>query len=141
MALYYTQTDFLLGWYLGLKAFAAAVLSLLKKRGLFPGLKLKCAGSMTEGDAGYVEKLKARLAAAGCANDVEWHPNVSRGQHDFRHESRRRCLENRQLDLLGRRAGARQLAQQPQRIFDVGLHRLEEIRRVPAVDYAVIARQ
>ena len=26
VALYYTQTDFLLGWYLGLKAFAAAVL-------------------------------------------------------------------------------------------------------------------
>lgn len=50
----------------------------LKKRGRFPQAKLRCAGSMTEGDAHYVETLKARLHAAGCEPDVEWHPNVSR---------------------------------------------------------------
>jgi len=50
----------------------------LKKRGRFPNAKLRCAGSMTDGDARYVESLKTRLAAAGIAEDVEWHPNVSR---------------------------------------------------------------
>jgi glycosyltransferase involved in cell wall biosynthesis len=33
---------------------------------------------MTEGDERYVETLKARLRAAGCEEEVEWHPNVSR---------------------------------------------------------------
>ncbi len=51
---------------------------LLKKRGRIPNVKLRCAGSMTEGDARYVETLKARLAAAGVSGDVEWLPNVSR---------------------------------------------------------------
>jgi glycosyltransferase involved in cell wall biosynthesis len=51
---------------------------LLKKRGRFPEMKLRCAGSMTEGDARYVETLKARLADAGVSDDVEWLPNVSR---------------------------------------------------------------
>jgi glycosyltransferase involved in cell wall biosynthesis len=51
---------------------------LLKKRGRFSELQLRCAGAMTEGDARYVEKLKARLAEVGCAEDVSWHPNVSR---------------------------------------------------------------
>ena len=50
----------------------------LKKRGRFPEARLHCAGSMTEGDARYVETLKARLKAAGCEWDVEWQPNVSR---------------------------------------------------------------
>lgn len=50
----------------------------LKKRGKFPTAKLKCAGSMTDGDARYVETLRARLATAGVAGDVEWRPNVSR---------------------------------------------------------------
>ena len=50
----------------------------LKKRGRFPQVKLRCAGSMTEGDAHYVETLKARLREAGCERDVDWHPNVSR---------------------------------------------------------------
>lgn len=51
---------------------------LIKKRGRIPNLKLRCAGSMTEQDARYVETLNARLAAAGVAGDVEWLPNVSR---------------------------------------------------------------
>jgi len=50
----------------------------LKKHGRFPELKLRCAGSMTEGDERYVATLKARVRAAGCEQDVEWRPNVSR---------------------------------------------------------------
>ena len=50
----------------------------LKKRGRFPDARLRCAGSMTEGDARYVATLQARLAAAGVAGDTEWLPNVSR---------------------------------------------------------------
>ena len=51
---------------------------LLKKRGRFPAAKLLIAGAMTVGDAGYVESLKAKLHAAGCGMDTEFHPNVSR---------------------------------------------------------------
>jgi glycosyltransferase involved in cell wall biosynthesis len=50
----------------------------LKKRGRIPGVRLRCIGSMTEGDARYVETLQARLATARYAQDVEWRPNVSR---------------------------------------------------------------
>ena len=49
---------------------------ILKKR--MPEVRLRCAGSMTADDARYVATLKARLAAAGCADAVEWLPNVSR---------------------------------------------------------------
>lgn len=51
---------------------------LLKKHGRIPHAKLRCAGSMTEHDARYVDTLKARLIAAGCSGDVEWRPNVTR---------------------------------------------------------------
>ena len=51
---------------------------LLKKRNTIAGLKLRCAGSMTDGDARYAETLRTKLAAAGCADDVEFLPNVSR---------------------------------------------------------------
>lgn len=50
----------------------------LKKRNTIAGLRLRCAGSMTAGDARYVDTLRAKLAAAGCAGDVEFLPNVSR---------------------------------------------------------------
>jgi glycosyltransferase involved in cell wall biosynthesis len=50
----------------------------LKKRGRFPQATLRCAGSMTAGDALYVETLKAKLKAAGLEQEVEWRPNVSR---------------------------------------------------------------
>ena len=49
---------------------------LLKKR--MPEARLRCAGSMTDEDARYVEKLKGRLHEAGCADSVEWLANVSR---------------------------------------------------------------
>lgn len=51
---------------------------ILKKRGTISGLKLRCAGSMTDDDAGYVETLRAKLSAAGVADDVEFLPNLSK---------------------------------------------------------------
>jgi glycosyltransferase involved in cell wall biosynthesis len=51
---------------------------ILKKRGAFPGLLLRCAGSMTADDARYVDSLRAKLDAAGVGRDVEFLPNVSR---------------------------------------------------------------
>ncbi len=51
---------------------------ILKKRGAIPGLRLRCAGSMTAGDARYAETLRAKLTAAGFAEDAEFLPNVSR---------------------------------------------------------------
>jgi glycosyltransferase involved in cell wall biosynthesis len=51
---------------------------ILKKRRRFPQARLHCAGSMTSGDAAYVETLQARLKAAGWEQDVSWQPNVSR---------------------------------------------------------------
>jgi glycosyltransferase involved in cell wall biosynthesis len=46
----------------------------LKQR--MPEARLSCAGSMTDGDRAYVEKLQGRLREAG-VNDVEWRPNIS----------------------------------------------------------------
>ena len=51
---------------------------ILKKRNTIAGLRLRCAGSMTDGDARYVDTLRTKLVAAGCAGDVEFMPNVSR---------------------------------------------------------------
>ena len=51
---------------------------LLKKRGRFPAAKLRCAGAMTADDERYVAQLKSQLADAGCAEDAEFFPNVSR---------------------------------------------------------------
>jgi glycosyltransferase involved in cell wall biosynthesis len=51
---------------------------LLKKRGHFPTVKLLVVGAMTTSDEGYVDSLQAKLRAAGCGADVEFHPNVSR---------------------------------------------------------------
>jgi glycosyltransferase involved in cell wall biosynthesis len=50
----------------------------LKRRNTIPRLRLRCAGSMTADDARYVESLRRKLDAAGCAADVEFLPNVSR---------------------------------------------------------------
>jgi glycosyltransferase involved in cell wall biosynthesis len=53
---------------------------LLKKGGRAPGLRLRCGGSMTADDARYVAALKTKIAAAGYAYDVDWLPNLSRGE-------------------------------------------------------------
>ncbi len=59
----------------GLGLLIAAFL-LLRQR--MPEARLRCAGSMTAGDALYVESLKASLRAAGCEDAVSWQPNVTR---------------------------------------------------------------
>lgn len=50
----------------------------LKQAGRFPETKLRCAGAMTAEDAAYLEGLKKKLASAGCEQDVEFLPNVTR---------------------------------------------------------------
>jgi glycosyltransferase involved in cell wall biosynthesis len=50
----------------------------LKKRGRFPDVKLRCAGTMTAEDKRYLEKVQGRLVAAGLAQDAEFQPNISR---------------------------------------------------------------
>lgn len=50
----------------------------LRQRGVVA--RLRCAGSMTDGDARYIGTLKARLVEAGFAGDVDWLPNVSRDE-------------------------------------------------------------
>lgn len=49
---------------------------LLGKRN--PAVRLKVIGSQVGNDAAYVAQLNAKLAAAGLAERVSWHPNVSR---------------------------------------------------------------
>lgn len=51
----------------------------LVKRGRVPRVKLKIGGSKTPADEDYVADLQAKLAAAGCANRVEWQPNLNFG--------------------------------------------------------------
>jgi glycosyltransferase involved in cell wall biosynthesis len=51
---------------------------LLKKRGRFPGVRLRCAGAMTAEDERYAATLQQKLEAAGCGEDSEFLPNVSR---------------------------------------------------------------
>lgn len=50
----------------------------LKRRGEFKSVRLRCAGTMTAGDERLVAQLREKLARAGCAEDVEFLPNVSR---------------------------------------------------------------
>jgi glycosyltransferase involved in cell wall biosynthesis len=50
----------------------------LKRRGRFPEVRLRCAGTMTADDEPYVAQLRGKLAAAGLANDTEFLPNVTR---------------------------------------------------------------
>ena len=49
----------------------------LAKRGSIPRLKLKIGGAKTASDEKYLAGLRARLSAAGVAERVEWHPNIS----------------------------------------------------------------
>jgi glycosyltransferase involved in cell wall biosynthesis len=50
----------------------------LRQRGRVAGLKLCIAGSLGSVDETLVASLRQRLAAAGLANDAEFHPNVDR---------------------------------------------------------------
>jgi glycosyltransferase involved in cell wall biosynthesis len=51
---------------------------LLRKRGRFPAVKLRCAGAVTREDERYVAQLQQLLAEAACAEHAEFLPNVSR---------------------------------------------------------------
>jgi glycosyltransferase involved in cell wall biosynthesis len=51
---------------------------LLRQRDRLPGLRLWVAGSMTASDRPFVEHVRARLAAAGVGDDVQFLPNLSR---------------------------------------------------------------
>ena len=59
------------------KGLGLLVEAFIRLRQRMPEARLRCAGSMTAHDARYVETLKARLKEAGCAEAVEWLPNVS----------------------------------------------------------------
>lgn len=50
----------------------------LKRRGHFPEIKLRCAGTMTSDDQKLLHQLRERVAAAGCDDHVEFLPNISR---------------------------------------------------------------
>ena len=52
----------------------------LKRRGNFPGVKLRCAGTMTREDEKLVDHLRAKVSATGWADDVEFLPNISRAE-------------------------------------------------------------
>jgi len=50
----------------------------LKTRGRINGLRLQVAGMQTEEDKVYVNRLRERLRAAGCAESAEFLPNLDR---------------------------------------------------------------
>ncbi|TDU64055.1 glycosyltransferase involved in cell wall biosynthesis [Prosthecobacter fusiformis] len=49
----------------------------LSKRGTVPRVKLKIGGAKTASDDKYIASLQKKLKDAGCAQRVEWHPNLS----------------------------------------------------------------
>jgi glycosyltransferase involved in cell wall biosynthesis len=50
----------------------------LRRRGRVPGVRLRCAGTMTEADVPFLEQQKARLAEAGLLSEADFLPSVSR---------------------------------------------------------------
>lgn len=50
----------------------------LRRRGKVSGARLHVAGSCGPTDEPFVRRLKDRLAAAGCLDDTEFHPNLDR---------------------------------------------------------------
>lgn len=53
---------------------------LLKARSAAPGLRLRVAGVQLREDRPFVDALRAKLAAAGCLDDVEFLPNIGRAE-------------------------------------------------------------
>ena len=51
----------------------------LKRRDKVPHFKLRVGGGCGPGDEPYVEELKSKLRKAKCLKDVEFYPNLSRG--------------------------------------------------------------
>ncbi|NBV22152.1 MAG: glycosyltransferase family 1 protein [Proteobacteria bacterium] len=52
----------------------------LKRRDAVPGLRLKIGGGCGPGDEPFVAQLRGHLRRAGCLEDVEFHPNLTREQ-------------------------------------------------------------
>ena len=50
----------------------------LRRRGRVPGVRLRCAGTMTESDVPFLEQQKTRLAEAGLLSEADFLPSVSR---------------------------------------------------------------
>jgi len=51
----------------------------LKSRKSVPHFKLRVGGGCGPGDEPYVNELKAKMRKAKCLSDVEWYPNLTRG--------------------------------------------------------------
>ena len=51
---------------------------LFRSRNAVPNLKLKVGGGCGPGDEPFVAQLKGHLRRAGCLDDVEFHPNLTR---------------------------------------------------------------
>jgi glycosyltransferase involved in cell wall biosynthesis len=51
----------------------------LKSRKSVPHFKLRVGGGCGPGDEPYVEELKDKMRKAKCLSDVEWYPNLTRG--------------------------------------------------------------
>jgi glycosyltransferase involved in cell wall biosynthesis len=60
----------------GLGILVDAFIELVRRQSL-PRVRLRVGGAFTAVDETYVKELKAKLAAAGCAERVSWHPNLS----------------------------------------------------------------
>jgi glycosyltransferase involved in cell wall biosynthesis len=63
----------------GLETLVEAYL-LLRQNDRIPNLRLRVAGSMTAADQPFVERLRAQLAAAGLADEVQFLPNLDRDE-------------------------------------------------------------
>lgn len=63
----------------GLDAIIDAFIS-LRQRGRVPGLKLRVGGSCGPGDQVFVSDMRRRLEQKGLQTEVEFHPNLERGQ-------------------------------------------------------------
>lgn len=62
----------------GLHRLIAAFIE-VRRRGRCGAVRLRIAGSQTEGDRAYVDECRARLDAAGLSQDVDLLPNLDRG--------------------------------------------------------------
>lgn len=60
----------------GLGTLVEAYIELMRRRRL-PRVRLRIAGAFTPMDENYVRQQQAKLAAAGLAEKVSWHPNLS----------------------------------------------------------------
>ncbi len=60
----------------GLGTLVDAFIELTRRKSL-PRVRLRIGGAFTPMDEAYVREQQAKLAAAGCAERVTWHPNLS----------------------------------------------------------------